>query len=89
MASHVSEPCKNETRLDRLETKVDDHDKRLAQGDVGFAEMRKDIGALTEKVSELISVLKSSVCWILGTVGTIATGAVVWALVQSYGKGQP
>lgn len=77
-------PCRDhETRIVKLEGKTDDHDRRLHSGDVSFAEFRKDVGALTEKVGELTTSIRDAVRWVLGTVGTLAAGAIVWALVQS------
>ncbi len=78
--------CKHESRIIKLETKVDEHDKRLNAGDIGFTELRKDVATLTEKVSELIGVLKWCVFGIVGFVATTAGGAVIWVLVQSGGK---
>jgi hypothetical protein len=78
--------CKLEDRVGRLEVRVDGHDTRLGQGDVGFAELRKDVATLTEKVSELIGVLKWCVFGVLGFVATTAGGAVIWVIVQSGGK---
>lgn len=85
----MTHDCKHDSRILRLEDRVDDHERRLAQGDVGFAELRKDVGALTEKVGELTDTLKSAVRWVLGTIGTVAAGGIVWAIVQSGGKGLP
>jgi uncharacterized coiled-coil protein SlyX len=85
---HTAVECKNESRIMRLEDRVDDHDRRLAAGDVGFAELRKDVASLTEKVGELTDTLKSAVRWVLGTVGTAGIGALIWALAQSQ-KGLP
>lgn len=81
--------CKHESRIIKLETKVDEHDKRLNAGDIGFTELRKDVATLTEKVSELIGVLKWCVFGIVGFVATTAGGAVIWVLVQSGGKAAP
>lgn len=78
--------CKHESRILHLEVKVEEHDKRLGAGDVGFAELRKDVATLTEKVSELIGVLKWCVFGVLGFVATTAGGAVIWVIVQSGGK---
>ena len=78
----------HDARIERLEDRVDDHEKRLAAGDVGFAELRKDVATLTEKVGELTDTLRSAVRWVLGTVGTAGVGALIWALVQSQ-KGLP
>jgi hypothetical protein len=77
-----------EQRLGKVENRADDTDKRLAAGDVGFAELRKDVAALTGKVGDLTDAIKGAVRWLLGLVGTAAFGAVVWALVQSQ-KGSP
>ena len=79
----------HESRIIKLEEKVEDHDKRLGAGDVGFAELRKDVATLTEKVSELISVLKWCVFGIIGFVATAAGGALIWVIVQSGGKAVP
>lgn len=84
MSQHAE--CKNESRIIKLETKVEEHDKRLGAGDVGFAELRKDVATLTEKVSELIAVLKWGAFGIIGFVATAAGGALIWVLVQSGGK---
>jgi hypothetical protein len=78
--------CKLEDRVGRCETRLDGHDIRLGAGDVGFAELRKDVATLTEKVSELIGVLKWCVFGVLGFVATTAGGAVIWVIVQSGGK---
>ena len=78
--------CKLEDRVDRLEAQVDDHAKRLNAGDIGFTELRKDVATLTEKVSELIGVLKWCVFGIVGFVATTAGGALIWVVVQSGGK---
>jgi hypothetical protein len=80
--------CTQDRRLTRLEERADGTDKRLAAGDVGFAELRKDVAALTGKVGDLTDAIKGAVRWLLGLVGTAAFGAVVWALVQSQ-KGTP
>jgi uncharacterized coiled-coil protein SlyX len=73
-------------RIERLEERVADHEKRLAQGDVGFAELRKDIATLTEKVGDLVNAAK----WLVGIliVGVLGTGgsALIWALGR---MGQP
>lgn len=80
----------HEQRLDALEDRADDHsdrirdaEKALGDGRVEFANLHKDVAALTEKVSELTDAIKSAVRWVLGTIGTIAVGALLWALVQS------
>lgn len=78
--------CKQESRIIKLESRVDDHDKRLGAGDVKFAELLKDVSTLTEKVSELLSVLKWGALGIIGFVATAAGGALIWVLVQSGGK---
>lgn len=87
MSQHAE--CKNESRIIKLETRVDAHDIRLGAGDVGFAELRKDVATLTEKVSELIGVLKWCVFGVLGFVATTAGAAVIWVVVQSGGKMTP
>jgi hypothetical protein len=84
MSQHIE--CKHESRIVKLEIKVDEHDKRLNAGDIGFTELRKDVATLTEKVSELIGVLKWCVFGVVGFVATTAGGAVVWVIVQSGGK---
>jgi uncharacterized coiled-coil protein SlyX len=69
-----------EQRADDHEERLDDHEKRLGQGDVGFAELRKDISALTEKVGDLVNAAKWLVALlVVGVLGS-AGGALVWAL---------
>lgn len=88
---HPTPPCDlHGQRLDALDARADDHsdrlrdaEKALGDGRVEFANLHKDVSALTEKVSELTDAIKSAVRWVLGTVGTIAVGALLWALVQS------
>lgn len=67
-------------RIERLEERVADHEKRLGQGDVGFAELRKDIATLTEKVGDLVNAAK----WLVGILilGVLTSGgsALVWAI---------
>ena len=87
--AHNQHECKLEDRVEKIEHKVEDHERRLGQGDIGFAELRKDVAALTEKVSELINVLKWCVFGVLGFVATTAGGAVIWVIVQSGGKAIP
>lgn len=65
------------------------HDQRLGAGDVGFAELRKDVVTLTEKVSELIGVFKWVVFGIIGFVATTAGASLIWVVVQSGGKASP
>jgi hypothetical protein len=84
MSQHID--CKHESRILHLEVKVEEHDKRLGLGDVGFAELRKDVATLTEKVSELIGVLKWCVFGVVGFVATTAGAAVIWVIAQSGGK---
>jgi hypothetical protein len=74
--------CESLGRIVKLEDKVDEHDKRLSAGDIGFAELRKDVATLTEKVSELIGVLKWCVFGVVGFVATTAGGALLWVVVQ-------
>jgi hypothetical protein len=77
-------PCKDhDSRLIKLEEKVERHDERLGAGDVGFAELRKDVATLTEKVGELIGVLKWGAFGVLGFVGTTVGGGAIWVIVQS------
>lgn len=87
MTAHID--CKHESRIIKLETRVDAHDIRLGAGDVGFAELRKDVATLTEKVSELIGVLKWCVFGVLGFVATTAGGALIWVIVKSNGGVTP
>lgn len=87
--AQASEPCKNESRILKLEGRVDDHEKRLGAGDVGFAELRKDVANLTEKVGELTDSIKSAVRWVLGFIATAAGGGILWAIAQSAQKGSP
>lgn len=81
--------CKNESRIIKLEEKVEEHDRRLGAGDVGFAELRKDVATLTEKVAELVGVLKWCAFGVIGFVATTAGGALIWVVVQSGGKAAP
>lgn len=55
---------------------------RLSQGDVGFAELRKDVVTLTEKVSGLTNAAWWLIAVIMvGVIGTIGT-ALVWVIAQ-------
>jgi predicted nuclease with TOPRIM domain len=80
--------CKNAQRIERLEGDMEEVQRRLGAGDVGFAELRKDIGSLTEKVGTLTSIL----AWVGGAIGLgllgTAGSALVWVISQS-GKGTP
>ncbi len=80
-------PCDECTeRVQRLEDKVYDHDKRLADGDVGFAQLRKDVAYLAEKVGAL-----TTAAWwligvlVLGVLGA-AGSALIWVIAHM-GKG--
>lgn len=80
---HPAGPCHEHERwLERLQSTTDDHARRLNDGDKGFVELRKDVASLTEKVGELTDAIKAAVRWVLGTVGTIATGVIVWAIAH-------
>jgi hypothetical protein len=80
---HEPPPCsEHEHRLNRLETVLDEHGRRLNLGDQGFVELRKDVASLTEKVGELTDAIKGAVRWILGTVGLIVAGVIVWAIAH-------
>lgn len=87
MIQHID--CKNESRLIKLENRMEAHDQRLGAGDVGFAELHKDVAILTEKISELIGVLKWVVFGIIGFVATTAGASLIWVVVQSGGKASP
>jgi uncharacterized coiled-coil protein SlyX len=69
-----------ETRVEKLEERVDEHDVQLAEGGKQFVAVGKDIAHLTEKVSALIDVLT----WVGGAIGLglLATAgtALVWVL---------
>ena len=76
-------PCNDHARrIADLEATTDDHGKSLAAGDVGFAELRKDVGMLAEKVGGL-----TTAAWwligvlILGVLGTAGT-ALVWVIAH-------
>ena len=83
MVSHSAIPpphsCTQEHRITKLETRADAHDDRLSAGDVGFAEVRKDIHNLTEKVGALTS----AAYWLVGVIllGVLSSvgGALIWA----------
>ena len=78
--------CTQDERIDKLEDRIYVAETRLHTGDLGFAELRKDVAHLAEKVSILIETIRSAVTWALGTVGTVVAGAIVWAIVQ---RGHP
>ncbi len=73
-------------RIDKQDGKIETHDKRLSLGDVGFAEVRKDIQSLTEKVSSLLG----AVWWLvaavfLGLLGA-AGSALAWVFMHMGAK---
>lgn len=88
MSSHSAIPtpaphdCTQDRRIGVLETRVDSHDLRLSAGDVGFAEVRKDLHSLAEKVGALTN----AAYWLIGVVifGVLSTagGVLIWALGQ-------
>jgi hypothetical protein len=69
---------RTEERLDQHDEALDEHGRRLATGDIGFAELRKDVSALTEKVGELIGVLKWCAGGIVGFVAAKAAVTLLW-----------
>jgi chromosome segregation ATPase len=76
---HEGHECHQEDRLDQMDEDLDDHETRirvceasLADGRTNFAEIRKDIGALTEKVGNLVS----GVWWLVGAIIVAALGIV-------------
>jgi len=56
---HQVEECKQVEKIARLESKVDDHDRRLQAGALAFVEMRGDIKALTKAVTDAVDMVKS------------------------------
>lgn len=59
---------------------------RLAQGDVGFAELHKDVASLAEKVGGLTT----AAWWLIGVLMlgglTTAGAALVWCITQMGAK---
>jgi hypothetical protein len=93
---HPTEECRNEQRISRLEVRVDEHDRRLSVGDVGFAEVRKDIQALTKAVNDAVAMVQraaldaGNVNWghevlraVINWGVPIIALAVIWAVVKS------
>jgi len=84
-----------ERRVDDHSDKIEKHEQRLSLGDVGFAEVRKDIHAMTAAINQLASRVelaiaanqvnwaqetgKALVFWLVPLVG----GAILWAIVHS------
>ena len=62
-------------RLERVEVEVETIKGRLSTGDIGFAEVRKDIKAIAEKVDSLITgawwLIGLIIIGVLGTVGSV------------------
>jgi hypothetical protein len=86
--------CDQAHRLDTLEAGQTDHETRLrsaesqlSTGNATFAEIRKDIHSLAEKVGDLTNAAR----WLVGLVITglalTAGGALIWVLAQMGGKG--
>ena len=86
---HKQLPCDDHgRRICQLEETARDHSERLGQGDVGFAEMRKDIHSLTEK----IGTLTTAAYWLIGVLvlGVLSTGGTVMVWVLGHmGGGKP
>jgi hypothetical protein len=82
-------------RLDEHDVKIERHEQRLSLGDVGFAEVRKDIQAMTMAITNLANRVelaiaanqvnwsqeagKACVFWIVPLVG----GGLLWSIVHS------
>lgn len=93
---HQSEECKQVEKIARLESKVDDHDRRLQAGALAFVEMRGDIKALTKAVTDAVDLVKTQaaeagkVNWgheilraIINWGVPVGVLVLVWALVGS------
>ncbi len=65
-------------RIAKLHDKADKHDSRLNSGDVIFAEVRKDIHALTSSVNTLVSTIQ----WVAGIVGTSVILAIMATVLK-------
>lgn len=80
-------PCQDHAvRLGRLEERTDDHHERLADGDVHFAELRKDVAQVSTQVGALIR----AAWWLigvlaLGVLGTAGSG-LLWVVAHMGGK---
>jgi hypothetical protein len=84
-----------ERRVETHSEKIERHDQRLSLGDVGFAEVRKDIHAMTAAIGNLANrvelaiaanqvnwaqeVGKALVFWLVPLIG----GGILWAIVKS------
>lgn len=84
-----------EKQGDNHADKIDRHNQRLSLGDVGFAEVRKDIHVMTEAIKNLASRVeiaifvnqvnwmqeagKSVVFWLVPLIG----GGLLWSIVHS------
>lgn len=84
-----------EKRIDGHSEKIERHDQRLSLGDVGFAEVRKDIHAMTAAISALSTevklaiaanqvnwgqeICKASIFWAVPLIG----GGILWSIVHS------
>lgn len=76
------EACKQEARIAKLEDRADATEARLGAGDVGFAEVRKDLHGLAEKVGALITAAYWLIAVVVGGVLCTAGGVLVWGIVQ-------
>lgn len=88
-----------EKRMEDHSEKFEKHDQRLGLGDVGFAEVRKDIHAMTIAINALANdvknailsnrtnwweeIVKAGVFWIVPVIGM----AIFWAVIQSGSAG--
>lgn len=86
-------PCRDhDSRLIKLESKVEHHDARLHAGDMGFLDMRKDLQALAKAVNDAVEQMKTNagVNWgheilraLISWGVPVAILVIVWALVGS------
>lgn len=81
---HTFDNCPQHERIGKMEDRVAIVEKRLADGDLGFLDLRKDVNALTEKVGTLTKVIAAvGIAIGLGLLGT-AGAALLW-VVQRMG----